>query len=285
MFATTTIRGPRCVLHLVKSDHAGPPLLLFHGVLRSWNDFLNVCPSLTTTWQVCGLDHRGHGRSERVAGDYRVVDYVEDAVHVVSTSFDQPVVLVGHSLGALVAASVAAELPDHVRAVVLEDPPWTLLGPDIERTSYFSMFAGLRELLREPHSVDHLAALMAQIVIRTPGQPGENRLGDLRDAVSLRYSAKCLTQLDPAVLDVLVAGRWMEGYDHRQILPRVECPALLMQGNVELGGMLPDDEAREAAALLPRSTHVRIVEVGHSIHQMQADSWQRFVLGFLESLD
>ncbi len=43
--------------------------------------------------------------------------------------------MVGHSLGAMTAAYLAASRPDLVRAVVLEDPPTGEPQPDQERTS------------------------------------------------------------------------------------------------------------------------------------------------------
>ena len=50
------------------------------------------------------------------------IDYARDAAAVLR-SLREPAVVCGHSLGALVAGVVAAQLPERVRAVVLEDPP------------------------------------------------------------------------------------------------------------------------------------------------------------------
>ena len=49
-------------------------------------------------------------------------DYAADALAFVE-ALPSPATLYGHSLGALVAASVAAALPGRVAGVVLEDPP------------------------------------------------------------------------------------------------------------------------------------------------------------------
>ena len=59
------------------------------------------------------LDFRGHGESERAPGTYRIADYVED-VGVLRA--DRPAALVGHSLGGVVAWSVAQQGPDLVTA-------------------------------------------------------------------------------------------------------------------------------------------------------------------------
>src|SRR5262252_5981397 len=56
-----------------------PPLLFLQGVLRCWQDFSPLAEALAERWRLHGLDFRGHGRSSRRPGRYRVVDYVEDA--------------------------------------------------------------------------------------------------------------------------------------------------------------------------------------------------------------
>src|SRR5688572_4782194 len=114
MFATSFFDAGPVRLHVAAGPRHGPPLLMLHGVLRAWTDF-------APRWQLFALDHRGHGESAR-AERYLVVDYAADAVALVRDRLPG-VVLYGHSLGALAAVAVAAELPDLVRAVILEDPP------------------------------------------------------------------------------------------------------------------------------------------------------------------
>ena len=285
MYRPHSMHGPRCSLTLHSAETLGPPLLLLHGVLRAWDDFLCVCPLLETQWSVHGLDLRSHGASGHAGGLYQVRDYVEDAASVVIEHFDEPVVLVGHSLGALVAAAVAAQVPRKVRAVVLEDPPFTQLGTDIQKTSHHALFAGIQGLLPSSGSIENLAVQLAALEVPLPATGETRPLGDLRDAASLRYSARCLQRMDPAVLEPLVAGRWMEGYDFRGTVKAISCPALLLQGETSLGGMLDDHDAQVATDLMTRETHIKLEGVGHLIHQMRTEDYLRLVLSFLASLD
>src|SRR4051795_7372417 len=91
----------------------GPALVLFHGVCRRWQDFGSLLPTLSSRWQVFLVDHRGHGQSSR-AVRYLVTDYIADAAAFVSR-LEQPAILIGHSLGALMALGVAAANPHAVR--------------------------------------------------------------------------------------------------------------------------------------------------------------------------
>src|SRR5215207_7214247 len=101
-------------LNVAAGPTAGPPLLLLHGVVRCWRDWLTLVPGLAGRWQVFALDFRGHGRSARRPDRYKVADYLEDAVALVKGRFAEPGVLFGHSLGALVALGVAATVPERV---------------------------------------------------------------------------------------------------------------------------------------------------------------------------
>jgi pimeloyl-ACP methyl ester carboxylesterase len=283
MLQEIQLESDRLTLNLATGPSAGPPLLLLHGVARRWQDYVTLVPTLATRSQVMALDFRGHGRSSR-ATSYRVLDYVRDAVAVVSRSTAEPVVVYGHSLGAMVAVAVAAELPERVRAIVLEEPPFGTLGANIRQTVYHGLFTAFGQLAASGQTVDELATLLAGVTLMTPGKAQRLRLGELRDPAALRFMAKCLSQLDPATMTPLVEGRWLDGYDQDNLLRRVVCPALLLQGESSQGGMLDDAEAARVAAILPRATHIRVAGVGHLIHSMQTETTLRLVTTFLESL-
>ena len=250
----------------------GPPLVLLHGVTGRWQAWLSVMPDLAVRWRLFALDLRGHGRSGRAAGAYRIMDYAADVIALLRRQAGEPAVVVGHSLGAIIAIAVAAEAPDAVRAVVLEDPP---LGPfhhqrARERTEY-GRFMAIRELARAGLSVEELMPAVAAIL---PGQ----------DAAALRARATAISQLDPDVMTFVVEDRAKEGYDVDGLLRQIERPVLLLQGNPALGGALTDVDAQRAAGLLTRGMHIHMPEVGHGIHQAQPQTFCRIVHDFLESL-
>lgn len=283
MWSEQQLPGPDTSLNIATGPASGPPLLCLHGVTRRWQDFLPLLPNLSGRWQVHGLDFRGHGRSGRAPGKYRVVDYVQDAVSVLRARVTEPAVLYGHSLGALVAAAVAAELPDRVRAVVLEDPPGPALIQDIRQTPFFALFAGMHELAGPSDPVHEVAGRLAEL--RLPGADGRSvRLGDLRDTTALRFGARCLHDLDPDVLRPLLDGQWLTGYDWERTLSGVRCPALLLRADEACGGMLSRGAARAMTERLADGTCIDLPGCSHLIHWEQPEKTLRFVVGFLESL-
>jgi pimeloyl-ACP methyl ester carboxylesterase len=273
-------------LNVATGPVSGPPLVLLHGVTRRWQDYVSLLPALTSRWHVHALDFRGHGKSERTPGAYRVADYVADAVALLR-DLDEPAVVYGHSLGAMVAAAGAAAEPGRVRAVVMEDPPFDTMGARIDRTPYVAQFRGTRDaVLASGGSVDGLAARLADVRLPAPGGAAGAtiRMGDVRDAVALRFLARCLVDVDPELLTPIIEGRWLDGYARQDVLRGIACPALLMQADPAAGGMLSDADAAEAAGLMPRGLLVRVPNAGHQIHWAQPDAVLRLTNGFLESL-
>jgi pimeloyl-ACP methyl ester carboxylesterase len=269
-------------LNVAEGPRHGAPLVLFHGVARRWQDFDPLLPELCTRWTVSAIDHRGHGKSARVAGRYAVADYVADAIALVRGSHD-PVVLVGHSLGALVALGVAGKVPTMVRAAVLLDPPGAGFLYQVKATPYHAMWAGMRKLAGTG-PVAEVARRLADLRLPS-GNPGETvRLGELRDAAALRFMARCLHDLDPDVLAPPIEGRWLAGFDLNAAVAAARCPVLLVVSDPERGGMLPPSDADPLAAALPDCTRVNLPGVGHLLHWQDSAATARLLHAFLGSL-
>lgn len=284
MFRETTLDRAGYRLNHVVGPGNGPPLLMLHGVTRSWNTFLPLMPFLLTRWQIWGLDFRGHGGSAPVPGGYLVRDYSTDAEALIDAMAAEPVVVYGHSLGAMVAAGLAANRPDRVRAILLEDPPMHTMGKRIGETPWLGFFQGLKGFAGSPDEPHVIAQRLAELRVADPRTGTSTRLGDVRDAASLRFTAAGLRRLDPEVLNPIIASRWLDGYDMDAIFSAIRCPVLLVQADPAAGGALTDDDARRLAALAADATHVRLDGIGHLIHGTATERLANLLLGFLESL-
>src|SRR5262249_51640711 len=157
-------------LNVAEGPPHGPPLLLLHGLGRRWQDFTPLLPALTARWSVSAIDHRGHGKSARVAGRYTVADDVSDAVALVRRVSGPPG-LVGHWLGGLVALGVAGKVPTMVRAGALLDPPGIGFLAHVKATPYHAMWVGMRKLAGTGPVAD-VARRLAELRLPS-GNPGE----------------------------------------------------------------------------------------------------------------
>ncbi len=263
-------------IHYTEYPGDGPILLLLHGVTRNERDWNGLLPQLTARWHVVTVDHIGHGKSDRSTRGYCVIDYARATADFVRETFSDPIVVMGHSLGAMVALWLAVECKSSVTHVVLEEPPFHTMGNQIETTQYHSLFRGMQAVSSSNGGVDEMAKRLGEIRIPVPGETV--RLDEIRDRESLRFSAECLVDLDPDIFEPLVAGRWLDGFEYESLWSRVACPLLLLQGDPHSGGALSDADVINARKRLPRLGHAQFEGVGHQIHASRPDE----VVAYLE---
>lgn len=233
------------------------PLVMLHGGAWCWQEYLSLIPGLAQRWHAYALDLRGNGRSGWVPGQYRLEDFTEDTVAFVGR-LHAPAVLVGHSLGGVVALMAAARSPERVKALVIEDAPLTL--DNYRRTIDASreMFRLWLDLKRSAQTEQELSLALA------------NRFRDYPGVTSqwLLFFARCLWQLDPTYFDALLHDfdGFTRGYDYKRVLARIGCPVLFIRGEARLGAVMTDEETAWLQGNVRTATCARIDGVGHLLH-------------------
>src|SRR5207253_4041848 len=97
-------------------------VVLLHGYAQTSHMWIPLMPSLGTSHTVLAPDLRGIGNSERAPGGYdkkTMAKDIHDLVHQLGLA--QPVAVVGHDIGLMVAYAYAAQYPADVSKVVLLD--------------------------------------------------------------------------------------------------------------------------------------------------------------------
>jgi lipase len=117
---------------------AGPPpgdaaavILAVHGLTGSHMSWRAVARELRASGALCLLapDLRGRGRSAALPGPYGMAAHAEDLLAVLDDAGVERAILVGHSMGAHLAARLAAEHPERAASVVLLDGGVALPAP------------------------------------------------------------------------------------------------------------------------------------------------------------
>lgn len=99
------------------------PVVFIHSLAGHTGHWTNQLTHLRTTRRAIALDLRGHGRSPVPDdSDYSVPALARDVGDALDELRLERVILVGHSIGALVAIENAAAHPDVVAGVLLLDP-------------------------------------------------------------------------------------------------------------------------------------------------------------------
>ena len=97
----------------------GIPVIFLHGVTDSWHSFENVLPLLPSNFHAFAISQRGHGNSSRPKAGYSLVDFSNDIAEFIRQKNTGPVIIVGHSMGSLVAQQFAYDHPQLLKAIVL----------------------------------------------------------------------------------------------------------------------------------------------------------------------
>ena len=158
------------VLHIAAERGEGPTVILLHGIASSSVTFHNVLPLLESTRRCIAIDLLGFGESPAPAwADYTLAEHAAAIERTVaSLRLREPFTVVGHSMGALIAARYAARNPRRVSGLVMVSPPIYLspteIGDTFERAR-MSFYLRLYEYLRtNPEFTLRSAALVQRLV-------------------------------------------------------------------------------------------------------------------------
>ncbi|MCB9762027.1 MAG: alpha/beta hydrolase [Alphaproteobacteria bacterium] len=301
-------------LNYVEGPDHGRPLLLIPGQMESWQGYKQVLPALAERFHVFVPDVRGHGRSSRTPGAYSYNLCGQDLAAFLQQVIGQPALVSGLSSGGVLSIWLGAYAPEHVLAVISEDPPifasiWpriqqerhmaygfqvavdTLGGPERDLKGWLSKVGypppGETELRHIPGFIVSGLYGWTRLWQRLrPGRPYDIPLFSF----NLRMGLMGLSEYDPDFSLATVDGRLSEGFDPEDALRRVRCPMLLLRANARrhetwglLGAMDDDDVARVEALV----ADLKVVPVAceHAIHMLEPEAWLAAVTGFVDELE
>lgn len=248
----------------------GPEIVCLHGILdhsMAWEEV--AAPLAAHGCRVIAPDQRGHGCSAHAStGAYHLLDYVADLDALMSTLGGgsaalpaRPVVLIGHSMGAAVAATFASLRPERVSALVLieglmpgepsEDEFADLLSLRLQYLASTPQHAPLPDTAaaarRLRQAVPSLTPERAQRMAERITQPCEN-------GVCWRWDAALLTRSD-LTYDTLA----ITPARYRALLSRITAPVTLIYGQAD------NPHLAHLQAALPQA-RVEVVPGGHNLH-------------------
>ncbi len=237
-------------------------MVLLHGLTANGSCWTLIAHELEGEYDVIMPDFRGHGKSSAPDYGYRYEDHASDVVGLIHGLGISPPILIGHSMGGLVAAVVASHYPALIRGLVLADP--TFIDSRRQREIRDSDVADQhRRVLNSS-----LAEVVEDIRTRHPD----------RSLSTVEIIARARLQTRMSAFDVLTPPN----PEYGQLTGSINVPCLLLIGDA---GVVSAEVASELQLVNPKLQVVQIKDAGHGIFYDQPGQFSAIVKSFLCSID
>jgi pimeloyl-ACP methyl ester carboxylesterase len=123
---SVTVSGGITLEYAAQGPTTGTPVIFLHGVTDSWRSFEGVLAKLPASMRAFAISQRGHGNSSRPAAGYLYQDMANDLRAFMDALHLPPAVVVGHSMGAMVARQFALSHSSHLTGLVLMGGFWSI---------------------------------------------------------------------------------------------------------------------------------------------------------------
>jgi non-heme chloroperoxidase len=247
------------VLHCTLQGGRGEPVLLLHGYSDSGGAWAPVLPHLPAEWRVAAPDQRGHGRSERPAGDYAMTTFAADAARLLDALGWERATVVGHSMGGMIAQRFAIDFPERVARLVLVGTTPICAGPAVDE-----VVAAVRAFGDEVPR-EFVEAFQAGTVVRP--------LPPAFFAAVVETSCAMPSRVWRALAEELAR------FDLRAELPHIAAPTQVVWGDADAFFGPPEQEALRKG--IPGATFSVYVGCGHSPHWEEPDRFARELAAFV----
>ncbi len=301
-------------INYIVGPNNGPALILIPGQSLSLESYYRSLPLLMKRFHIFAVDVRGHGKSGWTPGEYTFPNMGEDISILLTKIIKKPAFISGNSSGGLIAMWVAANRPDFVSGIILEDAPvfsaeWPRLKDDCYIYRLFKKisqtigstkgrdlagffkgmevpFEGKQHVMKFPNWFTGILVLIIHLYqYFNPDKPVDI---PLLPAV-MRLWVKNLSIYDPEFTNAFVDGSACRGFDHEETLKRIKCPILLMHANwfkhLEFGlvGSMDDSDIEHIRSLIPNLQYKRITS-GHMIHFENPKQFTKEVISFTNTI-
>jgi pimeloyl-ACP methyl ester carboxylesterase len=264
-------------LSIAEAGAGGRPLLLVHGFTGAKEDFTDFLERLAGLgWHAVAPDNRGHGASDAPPGteSYSLDLFANDTLGIADQLWPgRPFVLLGHSMGGMIAQVLAVKAPERLAGLVLMDTGHgrlSIAADQLEKIDAIVQeigtggLADIQARQTEPGPLDS-PAHQKQMAER----PGYREFNDrkLRAASSDMYRA---------MLAVITGAD-----DRLESLAAIRVPTLVLVGEQDA----PFIKASEnMAKTIPSAELAVLPDAGHSPQFENEDAWWGALSGFLAGL-
>jgi len=265
----------------------GKPLLLIHGFGASIAHWRQNIPVLAAAgYQVFAVDLLGFGGSQKPELDYTVELWEQQLVDFWTEKVQQPMVVVGNSIGGLLSLQLAAHHPEKIRGAVLINCAGGLNHRPEELNFPLRMVMGFfTNLVSSPTTGKFIFNQIRQKhrIRNTLKQVYFTPEAITEELVDLLYDPSCDPGAQQVFASVLTAP---PGDSPGELLPQIHCPLLTLWGEEDpwtpiAGAKIYQDHANARE----NATFQAIPQAGHCPHDEKPAIVNALILDWLNKLN
>lgn len=254
---------------------AGPLIVAVHGLGGSAVNWSAIAPLLTRKYRVIALDLAGHGLTTSANRGTDVASNTSLLHRFVKSVAPGPVILLGNSMGGMIALLEANAATDAVAGLILVDPalPFQPVRPDPLVTAVFALSAApvlgpllirQRRFLPVESMVASTLALCCVDATRVPADVVASHVEVAKRRAAMAGNGKDLAH---AARSVVETAGFLRGQAYRRAIRSISCPVLVIHG--ERDRLVPVSAARMVAKAHDDWTLVTLPDIGH-VPQLEA---------------
>ncbi len=255
-------------IHLTRTGTEKPPIVLAHGFTDDGLCWTDIALKLEATYDLIMVDAIGHGDSDRITMG-EPFDMVDDLYQVIKKLDLKKPTLIGHSMGAMVGAGVAARYPELLAALILEDVPW------------YEKVAPAKTEKKEKSEQPSFPEIVAKLQKGTLEQAIEkSKSYNLRWPDSMHEPwARSKMKFDLNFYKI----KWPDFPEWEKVARAITTPTLLITGDTKLGALVTPALAIKAINIMKDASVGSVPGAGHCIRYEQLGTYMRILQNYLGS--
>jgi len=232
-------------------------IVCVHGYTSSAEAFNALARRIQDRAHIIAMDVRGHGESAwSPDGAYQYADQAGDLAALVDQLGIERFVLIGTSMGGIIAMVYAGQHGDRLRGLVLND-----IGPDVEAGSgRITQTVGSRP--NDFASLDEAMQYRRETSPITAGRPLADQEETARGVLRERPDGRWAWKMDPAYIEQRVKQGPPKRPPLWPVLETLQCPTQLVWGTDS--DVLSEAQAKRMVAALPKGELVSVPGIGHA---------------------
>jgi pimeloyl-ACP methyl ester carboxylesterase len=246
---------------------SSPPVLLLHGFGASIGHWQHNLEFLAIDHTVYGLDLVGWGGSRKPDITYNIDLWVDQVYDFWQTFVGQPMILVGNSIGSLVALVAAARHPEMAASLVMVSLPDLSAEQEMIPRQLQPLVNGIKRLILNPPLLHTLFRVVSQPkVARKWAQIAYANPDRVTDDLIDLFLTPAQEREAPAAFVKIMQGMTSSNFSPniRKLLPAIQIPMLLLWGCEDR--MIPPGTADILLKLNPLLELVNLEAAGHCAH-------------------